>query len=146
MLQLTQPSVDPSTEQNKRRKSGPGKYFPAELPRAAGKEVAENPKLAGEQQPPVGPQALAIEAATPTAKDEPLVLAVEPQAPAWVHRTVRFLQTGELPEDQEEAERVARRSSMYQFVDDTLYRRRPNCVKLKCIPQEDVLEVLTEIH
>ena len=32
VLQLTQPSVDPSTEQNKRRKSGPGKYFPAELP------------------------------------------------------------------------------------------------------------------
>ena len=35
VLQLTQPSVDPSTEQNKRRKSGPDKYFPAELPGAA---------------------------------------------------------------------------------------------------------------
>ena len=39
VLQLTQPSVNPSTEQNKRRKSGPGKYFPAELPGAAGKDV-----------------------------------------------------------------------------------------------------------
>ena len=40
VLRLTQTSVEPSTEQNKRRKSGPGKYFPAELPGAAGKGVA----------------------------------------------------------------------------------------------------------
>ena len=35
---------------------------------------------------------------------------------------------------------------MYQFVDDTLYGRRPNGVRLKCIPQEDGLELLAEIH
>ena len=40
LLRLTQPSVEPSTGQNKRRKSGPGKYFPAEPPGAAGKDVA----------------------------------------------------------------------------------------------------------
>ena len=70
----------------------------------------------------------------PLAEEMPLVLAVEPQAPAWAQHTVRFLQTGELPEEQEEAEKVARRSTMYQFVDDVLYRKRPNGVKLKCIP------------
>ena len=48
VLQLTQPSVDPSTEQNKRRKSGPGKYFPAELPGAAGKDVV------GDTEPATG--------------------------------------------------------------------------------------------
>ena len=47
------------------------------------------------------------------AEDEPSVLAVEPQALAWEQHTVCFLQTGELPEEQEEAEKVARRSSMY---------------------------------
>src|SRR4030042_1565616 len=76
----------------------------------------------------------------------PLVLAVEPQAPAWDQPIVYFLQTAELPEEQEEAERVARRSTMYKFVDDVLYRRRPNSVKLKCIPREDGLELLAEIH
>ena len=35
---------------------------------------------------------------------------------------------------------------MYRFVDDTLYIRRPNSVRLKCIPQEDGLELLAEIH
>ena len=76
----------------------------------------------------------------------PLVLAVKPQAPAWAQHTVRFLQTGELPEEQEEAEKVARRSTMYQFVDDVLYRKRPNSVKLKCIPREEGLGLLAEVH
>lgn len=35
---------------------------------------------------------------------------------------------------------------MYQFVDDVLYRKRPNSVKLKCIPWEDGLVMLAEIH
>src|SRR3989337_3094410 len=35
---------------------------------------------------------------------------------------------------------------MYQFVDDTLYRRRPNVVKLKCICWEEGKELLAEIH
>ena len=52
MLQLTQPSVDPSTEQNKRRKSGPDKYFTAELPGAAGKDVAGNTEPAMERLAP----------------------------------------------------------------------------------------------
>ena len=75
-----------------------------------------------------------------------MVLAVEPQAPAWAQHTVHFLQTGELPEEQEETEKVARRSTLYQFVDDVLYRRRANGVKFKCIPWEEGLELLAEIH
>ena len=35
---------------------------------------------------------------------------------------------------------------MYQFVDDVLYRKRPNDVKLKCIPREEGLGLLVEIH
>ena len=35
---------------------------------------------------------------------------------------------------------------MYQFVDDTLYRRRPNGVKLKCACREDGKELLAEIN
>ena len=77
---------------------------------------------------------MAVEAAAPVVEEMPLVLAVEPQAPTWARHTVRFLQTGELPEEQEEVEKVARWSASYQFVDDVLYRKRPNGVKLKCIP------------
>ena len=88
VLRLTQPSVEPSTEQNKRRKSGPGKYFPAELPGAAGKDVAVDTEPAMGQPTPAGRQVLAVETAAPMAEEVPLVLAVEPQAPAWAQHTV----------------------------------------------------------
>ena len=146
VLRLTQPFVEPSIEKNKQRKSGLGKYFPAELRGAAGKDVGGGAKLAREQQAPAGPRALVVETTAPTAKDMPLVLAIEPQAPAWAQHTDQSLQTGELPEEQEQAEKVARRSAMYQLVDDVLYRKRPNGVKLKCIPREYGLELLAEIH
>ena len=97
VLQLTQPSVEPSTGQSKRRKLGSGKYFPTELPGAAGEDVAAG------QPTPAGPQVMAVETAAPMAEEMPLVLIVEPQAPAWVQHTVRFLQKGELPEEQQEA-------------------------------------------
>ena len=35
---------------------------------------------------------------------------------------------------------------MYQFIDDTLYKRRTNCVKLKCICQEEEKELLAKTH
>src|SRR4051812_8558072 len=127
VLKLTQPSVTPSTGQSKKRKLISGDYFPAEFPEAAAKKVPKintksageqsataNPrvcsveadvpdkfcsgKLAGERQAPAESQFLTVEADVPTAADVPLVLVVEPQAPAWAQQIVRFLQTGELPE------------------------------------------------
>ena len=48
MLQLTQPSIEQSVRQDKRRKLSSGKYFPTEPSGAAGKEVAgDDAKLAG---------------------------------------------------------------------------------------------------
>ena len=88
----------------------------------------------------------ANEAGAPTAEEVPLVLVAEPQAPTWARHIVRFPQTGEFPGNPDEAEKVARRASMYQVVDDILYRRRPNGVKLKCVSREDGKELLAEIH
>src|SRR3989337_1955841 len=69
VLQLTQPSVEPSARQDKRRKLSSGKYFPTELPEAAGKEVAgDDAKLAGEQQAPAGPRVLTVETNAPSAE------------------------------------------------------------------------------
>ena len=88
VLRLTQPSIEPSIEQNKRRKSGPDKYFPTELPGAAGEDVAVDAEPAVGQPTLAGRQALAMEATIPAAEEMPLVLAVEPQAPAWAQHTV----------------------------------------------------------
>ena len=88
VLRLTQPSVDPSTEQNKRRKSGPDKYFPTELPKAVGKDVAGDTEPATGRLASAEHQALAAETAAPVVEETPLVLSVEPQAPTWAQHTV----------------------------------------------------------
>ena len=102
--------------------------------------------MVAELHPPARPPVPAVEECALTNEEVPLVLVAEPQAPTWARHIVRFLQTGELPGDPDEAEKVARRASMYQFVDDTLYRRRPNGVKLKCVCREDGKKLLAEIH
>ena len=51
-----------------------------------------------------------------------------------------------LPEDNHEAERVARWAKLYVLIDDELYRRRENGVKLQCISQEQGRELLRNIH
>ena len=48
VLRLTKPTVTPPTRQDERRKLSTGKYFPAELPEATGKEVAGNNAVASE--------------------------------------------------------------------------------------------------
>ena len=41
-----------------------------------------------------------------------------------------------LPENDHEAERVARQAKLYVLIDGELYWRRENGVKLRCISQE----------
>ena len=57
------------------------------------------------------------------AEEMPFVLFVEPQAPTWAQQIAHFLQTGKIPKEQEQAEKVAGQSSMYQFVDNILAER-----------------------
>jgi hypothetical protein len=105
----------------KRRTLNPDKHFPTELPEVAGREAGGgSPASVCEPHPPAEPRVLAVEGSAPTNEEVPLVLVVKPQALAWAQHIARFLQIGELPEEHEEAEKVALRSCMYQFVDDTL--------------------------
>ena len=95
VLKLTQPSVTPSTGQNKKRKLVTGDYFPAELPEAAVKKVPKNnTKSAEEQSAPTSPRVCFVEADAPDkfcsgnlagehqAPAESQVLAVEADVPA----------------------------------------------------------------
>src|SRR3989337_23743 len=66
VLHLTQPSVSPSTMARKRRKLDSGKYLPAELPKAPGRDVAGSSSASdGEQPPPMKPRVSAIEMSAP---------------------------------------------------------------------------------
>lgn len=47
--------------------------------------------MVGELHPLAEQQVLAVEASAPTTEEMPLVLVVEPQAPAWAQHIVQFL-------------------------------------------------------
>ena len=97
----------------KRRKLDSDKPLAAKPPEAPDRELGgNNSPLIAELHSPARPPVPAVEECTPTNEEVPLVLIAEPQAPTWARQIVRFLQTGELPEDQEEAKRVARRANM----------------------------------
>ena len=82
MLKLTQPSITPSTGQNKKRKLISGDYFPAELPEAAAKKFLRiNTKSAEEQSAPANLRVCSVEADAPD-KFCSGKLAGERQAPA----------------------------------------------------------------
>nr|AAT93943.1 putative polyprotein [Oryza sativa Japonica Group] len=57
-----------------------------------------------------------------------------------------YLADKTLPEDREGSERVRRISKRYVLVEGTLYRRAANGVLLKCIPWEQGVELLADIH
>nr|ABA97545.1 retrotransposon protein, putative, unclassified [Oryza sativa Japonica Group] len=65
---------------------------------------------------------------------------------AWIAEIQVYLADKTLPEDREGSERVQRISKRYVLVEGTLYRRAANGVLLKCIPREQGVELLADIH
>nr|ABA96229.2 retrotransposon protein, putative, unclassified [Oryza sativa Japonica Group] len=65
---------------------------------------------------------------------------------AWIAEIHAYLADKTLPEDREGSERVQRISKRYVLVEGTLYRRVANGVFLKCIPREQGVELLADIH
>nr|CAD39966.2 OSJNBa0072D08.5 [Oryza sativa Japonica Group] len=65
---------------------------------------------------------------------------------AWIAEIQAYLTDKTLPEDREGSERVQRISKHYVLVEGTLYRRAANGILLKCIPREQGVELLADIH
>nr|ABA93826.2 retrotransposon protein, putative, unclassified [Oryza sativa Japonica Group] len=65
---------------------------------------------------------------------------------AWIAEIQAYLTDKTLPEDREGSERVQRISKRYVLVEGTLYRRAANGVLLRCIPREQGVELLADIH
>ena len=75
-----------------------------------------------------------------------LLLALEPQEGCWIPELKDYPMQGILPENEEEAERVARKATAYCIQDGELYRKRTNDVSLGCISREQGKELLADIH
>nr|CAD40322.2 OSJNBb0054B09.7 [Oryza sativa Japonica Group] len=65
---------------------------------------------------------------------------------AWISEIQAYLTDKTLPEDREGSERVQRISKRYVLVEGILYRRAANGILLKCIPREQGVELLADIH
>nr|AAU10764.1 putative polyprotein [Oryza sativa Japonica Group] len=65
---------------------------------------------------------------------------------AWITEIQAYLVDKTLPEDREGSERVRRISKRYVLVEGTLYQRAANGVFLKCIPREQGVELLADVH
>nr|XP_040245458.1 uncharacterized protein LOC120964683 [Aegilops tauschii subsp. strangulata] len=59
-----------------------------------------------------------------------LLLALEPQEGCWTEEFKAYLLQGTLPENEEDAERVARQATAYFIHGGELYRKWPNDVSL----------------
>lgn len=51
-----------------------------------------------------------------------------------------------IPEDDVEADRIARKVKSYTLIERTLYKRGSHGVLMRCISQTDGIKLLTEIH
>nr|AAT85175.1 putative polyprotein [Oryza sativa Japonica Group] len=85
---------------------------------------------------PVGVQASGPEGSAPSS----------PRLIAWITEIQAYLADKTLPEDREGSEHVRRISKRYVLVEGTLYRRAANGVLLKCIPREQGVELLADVH
>jgi hypothetical protein len=65
---------------------------------------------------------------------------------AWISEIRDYLKENILPEDHVSAERIVRLAKRYAVVEGDLYRRGANGILMRCITQEEVHELLTEIH
>nr|AAL31648.1 Putative polyprotein [Oryza sativa]AAL34947.1 Putative polyprotein [Oryza sativa]AAP51891.1 retrotransposon protein, putative, unclassified [Oryza sativa Japonica Group] len=65
---------------------------------------------------------------------------------AWIVEIQAYLTDKTLPEDREGSERVQRISKRYVLIEGTLYRHAANGILLKCIPREQGVELLADIH
>lgn len=64
----------------------------------------------------------------------------------WIQEIREFLEDNILPRDEAAVERVIRQAKRYVVVERDLYLRTSNGVLLKCVSQEEGLEILEDIH
>ncbi|KAK1617475.1 hypothetical protein QYE76_022992 [Lolium multiflorum] len=66
--------------------------------------------------------------------------------PAWTQPFLDYLIDQKLPEDEVLARQIVRRARSYTIVDGQLYKRSATGVFLKCVSNQDGIEILREIH
>jgi hypothetical protein len=64
----------------------------------------------------------------------------------WMHLIKMFLENLPPSDDNSEVEHIAHKSKYYHIIDDILLRRGTNRMMMKCIPREEDIQLLRDIH
>ena len=64
----------------------------------------------------------------------------------WTEPFLAYFNRKELPEDQNEARRIVRRSKAYKVHEGELYKKSTTGVLQRCISEEEGRQILAEIH
>jgi hypothetical protein len=82
------------------------------------------------------------------AKPDMMVIDEPEQEPMydWISPIKAFLDNQPPSDDNIEVERIKRKSKMYHLIDGVLYRRGTNDMMMRCIPREEGIRLLQDIH
>ncbi|KAL0456022.1 UNVERIFIED_CONTAM: hypothetical protein Slati_0941400 [Sesamum latifolium] len=69
-----------------------------------------------------------------------------PQSESWMDQIRRYLETGNLPEDKDEARRVKKVSGRFFIEGGYLFKKSFTTPVLRCLNSEEAWEVMKEIH
>ena len=127
-----------------KRASKPPSVCEERLVKASIKQPLEAlPASTDEALPP--PPASGARACGPPTGERLLLTAVH-QETGWIDEIKDYLCKRILPEEDAEAERIARQAKSYQILEGVLYRKRPNGIALKCVPPEEGKLLIKDIH
>ncbi|XP_041026908.1 uncharacterized protein LOC121267101 [Juglans microcarpa x Juglans regia] len=74
------------------------------------------------------------------------VMQIQPGAPDWARDILKYLDSSELLEDRQEAQKVRSQAARYTLIEGVLYRRGDAMPPLRCISQKEAQYLLAEIH
>jgi hypothetical protein len=64
----------------------------------------------------------------------------------WMSPIKAYLDNQSISDDNAESERIARKSRMYHLIDGVLYKQEANGMMMKCISEDEGIQLLREIH
>jgi len=106
----------------------------AEVPPGIFIQVLDKPTVAKEDE----------EALEPPKPSDGQVLVIEPD---WRAEIIECIKSGKLPEPKSAGDKVHRRSKSFNLIGDQLYKHTASLgVLLKCIPRNEGIDLLKEIH
>jgi len=138
-----QEADDLASRASRRLPQRPG-VFEERLLKPSASPPAASEQSIDEELPP--PPATGAPDCGPPSGDRVVLALARQEEVGWITELKDYLVSGKLPEEDAEAERIARQAAGYCVKDGDLYRRRPNGIALKCVSADEGREILDDIH